>query len=103
MALRHPLSVGDDMSAGIEEALADSAYVVAVVSPMYARRPPRAVRVPAGAPGGPRMGTLLVLHRVRPSYAAYRIPALAGALMRPWDWRDPDSLLDEIARIVGGG
>ncbi len=43
-----------------------------------------------------------MLHRTRPSYAAYRIPALDGALMRRWDYRDPDLLLDEIARIAGG-
>ena len=97
------LSVGDDVSAGIEEALADSAYMVAVVSPMYARRPPRAVRVPGGEPGGPRMGILPVLHRTRPSYVAYRIPALDGAFMRRWDVRYSDSLLDDLARIAGGG
>ena len=97
------LSVGDDVSAGIKEALADSAYVVAVVSPVYARRPPRDVWTPAGAPGGPRMGILPVLHRTRPSYAAYRIPALDGAFMRRWDVRYSDSLLDDLARIAGGG
>lgn len=43
------LSVGDDVSAGIKEALADSAYVVAVVSPVYAKRPPRDVWTPGGA------------------------------------------------------
>ena len=96
------LSVGDDVSAVIEEALADSAYVVAAVNPMYARRPPRDVWTPAGAPGGPRTGILPVLHRTRPSYVAYRIPALAGVPLRRWDGRDPDPLLDTIARIAEG-
>ena len=49
------------------------------------------------------MGILPVLHRTRPSYVAYRIPALAGAFMRRWDVRYSDSLLDELARIAGGG
>ena len=96
------LKVGDKIFDSIMRAMEGSAYVVAVISPEYVKRASTMIEVGGMLQGKHRNRILPVLYKTKHAEVGAKLPMLFDTLMRDWDDGDFESLLDEIARTVGG-
>ena len=94
------LSAGDKVSATIMGALERSAHAVTVISPAYDKS--RYAMIELGKMLGGRLKDRIIpiLYKTSHSEVAPRLPMLADTFMGSWDKGDPESIMDEIARVV---
>lgn len=95
------ISIGDPMAGKIRDGLGRSSHMVAVVSPAYLESAWARMEL-GGMLLGSHGGRILpVLRGICHGKASGSLPALANTLMGSWDG-DPEQLMDDIARAVGG-
>ncbi len=94
------LSIGDKVSSTIMGALERSAYAVTIVSPAYDKS--RYAMIELGKMLGGRLEDRIIpiLYKTSHSKVAPKLPMLADTFMRYWDKGDPESIMNEIARVV---
>lgn len=90
------LSAGDKVSVTIMEALASSAYAVAVISPAYTEKRYTMIELGGMLAGLRRDRIIPILYKTSYANVAHKLPMLADTYMKAWDDNDPKPLLDEI-------